>query len=206
MDCALPSAAVPAEYPLPEPRPELHLVWAGRLLGKKCLPLLLDAMAQVRDLRIRVSVAGDGDRRSEWEELTKSLGLEQQVRFLGALPHAEMPNLYRSGDAFVFTSVCDTFGSVLLEAMAQGLPIIGLDHQGLGTFVPASASIKVPVSTPESTAQALAHALRRCAQNRDELRVMGRAAWEFACMNTWDKRAEAMAALYKEAVSARRDI
>jgi len=206
LECGLPSASVPLQFTAVEPRTELQLLWAGRMQPRKGLPLLLDAMAQIRDLPIRLTVAGDGEMRPEWEESVKSLGLEHRVRFLGGVPHSQMPAFFRSGDAFVFTSIRDTSGSVWLEAMAHGLPIIGLDHQGLGTFVPASAGIKVTASTPESAVQELANALRHCAQNREQLREMGRAAWEFACTHTWDKHAETMTALYREVVSARRNI
>ncbi|MBZ5516215.1 MAG: glycosyltransferase [Acidobacteriia bacterium] len=182
---------------------ELTLLWAGWLQRRKCLPLLLEALARIKELPIRLLVAGRGPLRKEWEAMTARLGLRGRVQFLGLVPYSQMPALYRSADAFVFTSLRDSFGSQVLEAMAAGLPIVTLDHQGVGAFVPPEAGIKVAVTTPPEVVASLAFAIRRLAASEETRTKMGREAWEFAKTQTWPRRAELMSNWYEELVHDR---
>jgi glycosyltransferase involved in cell wall biosynthesis len=186
-----------------ERRAEIQFLWVGKLEPRKCLPLTLEAISRVKnELAFRLLVAGEGPFRNRWESLTTQLGLEDRVRFLGAVPHAEMPALYRASDTFIFSSLQDSFGAQVLEAMAAGLPVIALDHQGVGTFLPASAGIKIPVTTPEQTLAGLAEAIRRVAGSYELRQDLGRAAWEYAKTQTWENRAQAMCQLYAEVATS----
>lgn len=178
----------------------LKLLWVGQLEARKCLPLALEALAQAKDVPARLLVAGRGTLREKWEEIAERLGISDRVVFLGHVPYGQMPALYHSSDAFIFTSLRDAFGSQVLEAMGSGLPIIGLDHQGLGAFVPPEAGIKVPVTNPEGTVTALANAIRRLANSPEESGRMGRAAWDFANTQRWQRRAKVMSAFYEDII------
>ena len=72
-----------------------------------------------------------------------------------------MAALFQRCDAFFFTGLRDTFGSVVLEALSNGLPVVTVNHQGVGAFVPEDASIKVPVSSLDDTVKDLALAFKR---------------------------------------------
>jgi len=146
-------------------------------------------------------VAGDGPLRGVWEKLATQLGVEGRVRFLGQLPWAEMPKIFRGADSFLFTSLRDSFGSVVFEAMAHALPILTLNHQGVGAFVPSEAGIKVPVTTPAQTVAALAQALRQLAKSPQTRHEMGEAAWAYAKSQTWDCRAAQMSQWYEECLA-----
>jgi exopolysaccharide biosynthesis WecB/TagA/CpsF family protein len=179
----------------------LTLLWAGRMQPRKALPLALEALASTKDLRVKLVVAGDGEMRKLWEQYAEHLDVGSRVEFLGRLPWQEMPRLYQSADAFLFTSLQDSFGTQVLEAMGHGLPILTLDHQGVGTFVPPEAGIKVPVTSPQQTVAGLAEGIRRLALFPAERRKMGDAAHAYAKTQTWDKRAECMSNLYEEVLS-----
>jgi glycosyltransferase involved in cell wall biosynthesis len=112
-----------------------------------------------------------------------------------------MREAFLGAHAFVFTSLRDSFGTVVLEAMAHGLPVVTLDHQGVGTFLPEAAAIKVPVTTPEDTVRLLAEAIDRLAADEALRLRMAQAAWRFAQAERWDRRAERMLALYEEVLS-----
>ena len=176
----------------------LTLLWAGRLEPRKSLPLAIEAMAERRHQPVRLIVAGDGPMRASWEGQAKAAGLEDRVQFLGQVPRAKMASVFRDADAFVFTSLRDSFGSVVLEAMAHALPILTLDHQGVGAFVPPAAGIKVPVTTPSETVRALAEGIDRLAQSSADHDAMGQAAWTFAREQTWSRRAEQMCEWYEQ--------
>jgi glycosyltransferase involved in cell wall biosynthesis len=205
LDSGLAGGLIVSEWTERTCEPVLRLLWAGRLEPRKCLPLALEALARVKDLPFKLRVAGNGPMRQEWGALAARMGLEGRVEFLGLVPHPEMPALYRSADAFIFTSLRDSFGSVVLEAMGAGLPIVTLDHQGVGAFVPPEAGFKVPVTKPEETVAGLADAIRALAESPELRARMGRAAWEFAKTQTWERRAEQMTELYKVAIARYRE-
>lgn len=201
LDCGLPSAFV-EKVERRRMGGGLRLLWAGRLEPHKGLPLALEALAQVPDNSVTLEVAGAGSMQREWREMVQRLGLSSRVRFLGWIPHPKMPELFRRADAFIFTSLRDSFGSQVLEAMGFGLPILTLDHQGVGWFVPKEAGVKVPVSTPAETIRKLAEGIRILQDPKVRL-MMSRAAHRFAQQQTWDRRAEAMLSLYEEILARR---
>jgi exopolysaccharide biosynthesis WecB/TagA/CpsF family protein len=178
----------------------LTLFWAGRMHPRRALPLALRALAHVKDIPVRLLVAGDGKMRKPWEECARRLNLEAKVEFLGRVPWDEIPRLYQQADAFFFTSLQESFGTQVLEAMGQGVPVLTLDHQGVGTFVPAEAGIKVPVTSPQRTEAELAEGIRRLAMFPEERRKMGEAALAYAKTQTWERRAERMSEMYEEVV------
>jgi len=174
------------------------LLWVGRMEPRKALPLAIEAFGQNQDLNARLVIAGDGEMRSQWEQHARRLNFTNKVDFLGHVPWNEIARLYKSADAFLFTSLRDSFGTQVLEAMGHSLPILTLDHQGVGTFVPSEAGIKVPVTSPQQTVANLAEAIRRVASCPEERLKMGEAALAFAKTQTWEKRAERMSELYEE--------
>jgi glycosyltransferase involved in cell wall biosynthesis len=202
-------SGVPSNFELPAPVTRrdskiFDLLWVGTFLRSKGLALALEALAQVRDLPIRLLIAGDGPAKNHWMILARRLELEDRAQFLGRVNWREMPGLYQRANAFIFTSLKDSFGTQVIEAMSQSLPILTLDHQGAGDFVPSSAGIKVAVTTPEETVAALAQAIRRLVESPELCRKMSEAAWKYAQEHTWDKRADQMNRLYLDVASAYR--
>jgi glycosyltransferase involved in cell wall biosynthesis len=199
LDCGVDGALV---SPSPKTvREKLTLLWAGRLEPQKGLAIALRAIAACKFREIHLSVAGSGIEQAEMEELARSLGVADQVEFLGRVPHATMKALFQNSDALVFTSLRDSFGSVVLEAMANGLPVIALNHQGIRAFVPDDAAIKVPVISPEQVISGLADAFDFLGSNPQLKPAMSSAALAFAESQTWQRRAEKMNELYVETVN-----
>ena len=206
LDCGLPSVWVsPDPPPADRSSREFTLLWAGRLEHRKALTLALQALSRIRHIGARLVIAGTGALRPKLEAIASDLGVASRVRFLGSVPHGSMQALFQSADAFLFTSLRDSFGSVVLEAMAHGLPIVTLDHQGVGTFVPDDAGIKVPVTYPRETVQSLASAIEKLVESPTLLRSMQLAGWSFAKAQTWDLRAQRMTKIYEEVTSGRRE-
>jgi glycosyltransferase involved in cell wall biosynthesis len=183
----------------PAPGGELRLLWAGRCEPRKALPLGLDALARTK-ADFSLTVAGDGPCRAQWEERSRQLGLTDRVKFLGVVPWKRVQELFRSSDVFLFTSLRDSFGSVVLEAMGQGLPILTLDHNGVRSFVSDEAGIRVSVNQPQQTIDELASAVEQLASDPARRQTMGHAALSFARTQTWDLRVEALVGHYRQVV------
>jgi len=187
------------EAPAERSSETMTIFWAGRCERIKALPLLLGALAKSSS-QVRAVVAGDGPQRAGWEAVAQVLGLGDRVKFLGEVPHAEMAALFRASDVFAFTSLRDSFGSVVLEAMAFGLPVLALDHNGVGTLLPDAAACKVPVDKPETTVAGLAQYIDILHRSPEHRRRMSMAARAFAASQLWENRAARMDAIYQTVV------
>lgn len=183
----------------PPPRPvdgPFTVLWAGRIEPRKGLALLLEAARLVEVPGIRFVVAGSGPEEDAMRRRAAALGLGDRVAFLGQTPWRELQSLYRAAHVFLFTSIRDTFGTTALEALAGGAPVICLDHQGVGTHLPESAAVKLPVAGQRAVAAAMARAIEALAADRARLAAMSAAGQRFAEQESWDRRARAMEARY----------
>lgn len=109
-------------------RDTIKLLYVGRVSREKNLELLADAFAALIDtgFHSHLVIVGDGLYRNEMEKRMKGY----PVLFTGFLSGDELCKIYASSDVFVFPSATDTFGNVVLEAQASGLPVIVSDEGG----------------------------------------------------------------------------
>jgi glycosyltransferase involved in cell wall biosynthesis len=177
----------------------LRILWIAKLNPRKGLLLALEAVSLIEsDTAWKLTIIGDGPQAHMLPRWLKRLTLEGKVEWRGRIPWANVQTAYDDADLFLFTSLRDTTGIQLLEAMGRGVPILTLDHQGAATVVPFSAGIRVPVSTPKQTAEQLARAIERLAADRALLSKMGEAAIEVARSHGWDRKALEAIAIYEE--------
>ena len=201
-DTAIPDnyfAAAPRNF---EGRKGLKLLWVGRMLRRKALPLALDALKRAH-ADATLTSAGDGVAPEEVHRMIGERSLQQRVCWKGSrLTYEELRNAYAQHDAMLFTSLRDSFGSQLLEALAMGLPVITLDLHGAHDFVPDGASLKVIVGNPDETAGNLARAIERYDRLTPvERSRMSMTALNFARTLNWTARAEFAENLYREILS-----
>ena len=176
----------------------LRILWAGQLIPRKAMDLLIEALARVPDdVRWEVRVVGDGPEKGRWQRLARRRGVDGHITWTGWIPHREMPEQYGWADVFAFTSVRDNMGTVVLEAMGAGLPVLCLDHQGAHDAVTDSCGIKIPVVSPQDTIGRFTAAIDSLARQPQRCRELGRAAKERAKEYLWSRQGEAMAALYR---------
>ncbi len=200
--------AIPADYFAQVPRNfearrrPLRLLWVGRMLTRKALPLALDAL-KASNADATLTIAGDGLNPDTFHRMIRDRNLQQRVLWKGSrLTFDQLRAAYAEHDAMLFTSLRDSFGSQVLEAMAMGLPIITLDLHGAHDHVPATASIKVPVSTPQETVRNLARAIEDYASySLPRKNAMSTHALSFAKTLNWPTRAEITENLYQEVLS-----
>jgi glycosyltransferase involved in cell wall biosynthesis len=181
---------------------DLVMLWAGRLIPIKGLALALEAFAKLDpNLRVRLRIAGDGPLQVEMQNLAHMLGIAGRVDFLGAVPWLEMKRHYQEAEVFLFTSLRDSSGQVLAEAMASGLPILTLDHQGVSAIVPPEAGIRVSVDNPHQTVRALSEEMVRLISFQELRESMGQAARIHAQSMSWNAHAEIMSHWYVQVLA-----
>ena len=199
LDSGLPAGYLPAAFPVRVEAPVLRLLWLGRLVTRKALPLVLEALAQVAPrVPFHLTIVGDGVLGPQLPALLARHGLADRVSWRGTLPWAAVRAEFLTHDVFLFASLRDSFAAQLLEAMGAGLPLITLDHQGARDFIPAAAAIKAPVTTPAETVAALARAVEYCHDHPAERLAMGRAGYSFARTQTWAARGRRMQLLVND--------
>jgi glycosyltransferase involved in cell wall biosynthesis/SAM-dependent methyltransferase len=204
-DGALPEGMAPDSPPERPPHDGLRVLWLGRILPRKAVELAVRAVEGLPDgAGVTLTVVGRGgndEMEAGFRRRLAELSTSGRVRAPGALPFSEVPAAYRDADAFLFTSVRDTIGVQVLEAMAFGLPVICLDHQGVRTLVPSGGGVKVPVTDVEGTAAALGRAIGELVADPERRRAMGSVNFAFARRFTWERHAEQLLEVFAEVVA-----
>jgi glycosyltransferase involved in cell wall biosynthesis len=140
------------------------ILFVGRLAEKKGVKYLLEAMPEVlrRFPDCTLVIAGDGPLRGQLEGLAASLDIGDSVKFVGGIPHEELPAYYASASVFVGPSVVaqggdtESFGVVFAEAMAAGRPIVATSVGGVADIVvQGRTGLLVKPESPRAVAEAV---------------------------------------------------
>jgi phosphatidylinositol alpha 1,6-mannosyltransferase len=179
---------------------DLLVAYVGRVAPEKGIDVLLDAWALLGDLHDRTRLVFVGGGLMETEIARREM---PGIRMVGVRRDAELSAAYASADLFVLPSATETFGNVLLEAMASGLPSIAaaaggpldlVEHGWNGWLVRPHD----PVALAEALRTLLADGTQRCR--------LGRAARAAAEARSWDAVHDGLAAEYERAVRERRAV
>ena len=149
-------AAFRARHKIDPARPVVLFV--GRVAHEKNIGFLLEAVALARCSlpELLFLVTGEGPARADLEQQAARLGLRDHVRFLGYLDRRrELPSAYAAADAFVFASRTETQGLVLLEAMAQRCPVVGLSIMGTADILERERGCRIAPDEPAGFARVM---------------------------------------------------
>lgn len=153
--------SVPAtEREIPPPFRLLTVAWLKPLKGIDGL-LRAFAAAFAHQPEVVLEIGGDGAERAALEALARELAIAGQVRFLGVLGPAGVRDAFHRAHYFVLPSLTETFGLVLAEAMATGLPVIATRCGGPEEVVEEGTGRLVPPRDVPALAEALRDAYRR---------------------------------------------
>jgi glycosyltransferase involved in cell wall biosynthesis len=167
----------------------LRILWVGRLRPWKGFPILLRALALLPESqKFEVHVVGDGGCKAKWMRLAKRLGIADQITWFTKPPYRKSLHHYEWADLFAFTSLRDTSGTGLLESLAAGVPIVGLDHQGAADMITDRSGIRIPVTNPKQTIASFSEALLELANDRQRLQQLSVGAIERARVYSWAMR------------------
>src|SRR5262245_4726681 len=198
----------PGRFPIadrwPEPAGRFRFVTVGRLVPYKGLALTLGSVRRSAALQqCELVVIGDGPDRPAHEEFVAGHGLGACVTFRGQLPQAEVAADMRRSQTFVFPSLREFGGGVILEALACALPSLIVDYGGPGELVTDATGIKLPMRPREELVELLRKAMERLAADPTACRRMGEsAAAEVRREHTWDAKAGRVAEIYRQVLAA----
>ena len=135
----------------------LVILYMGRLVPKKGIHILIRAMKNIvkKYPDALLLIGGRGKMKTFLSSYANTLGLKDNVRFLGYVPDSMLPSLYSSSDVFVLPSItAESFGITLLEAMASGTPVVGSNVGGIPEVINNCGFIVEP-SSPKKLSDAV---------------------------------------------------
>lgn len=184
----------------------LNIAWSGRHMPGKALHLLLRALAPINEsIDWRLDVYGDGPCRAKWQRLAVSLGIESRCMWHGQVPRTDAIAGLKFAHLFVITSLKDLTSSVILEALANGVPVVCPDHCGFSDVVNESCGIKLSLSSAAGFEAALSHTIVELAIDEPRRRRLAFGALKRARDFSWDAKAEAINRVYQRAIRAARE-
>ena len=189
----------------PTPHSGLRLLFVGRLVERKGVHILLDALARLpEEPPVYLEVVGDGPEREPLEHRARALGVDGRVSFRGYLPNEALEDSLLRCDALVLPAIRDSkgdvegLGVVLLEAMGFGHPVIASNSGGIVDIVrPGENGLLVPPGDPA----ALAAAIETLARDPALVRRLGDAARDDVRLRfSWDSILDRLSELYDSLV------
>jgi 1,2-diacylglycerol 3-alpha-glucosyltransferase len=133
----------------------------GRIAWEKNLDLILKGFSVMKNRNdgVWLMIVGDGPAREHYTRLAAELGVTERTIFTGFVPDAELPQYYAASDAFVMASKFETQGIVVLEAMACGKSVAGINYRAVAEIVKDGVNGFLFDESPESCASAMEAAL-----------------------------------------------
>ncbi|HEU4414443.1 MAG TPA: glycosyltransferase [Candidatus Angelobacter sp.] len=178
----------------------LRILFVGRLIPMKGVPMLIEAMSQITNsLPVELTIIGDGPERELLERQAAESGVSSRVRFVGAQSLTQVSSAMRQAHVFCLPSVRESGGAVLLEAMAAARPVIAVKYGGPAEVVNDEVGYAIEPVGREYVVKELVRTLRDVAARPDIWKKKGiagrvRAEREF----DWDAKVETALNLYRK--------
>jgi glycosyltransferase involved in cell wall biosynthesis len=178
-----------------------HIMIAGKLVRIKGFDLAIKSFKLFSDKAPNaiLTIVGDGPDDVFLKGLIKKLDITQKVRFLGWQPHQALLEQMSQADVFLFPSLRDGGGAVVVEAMAASKPVVCLDVGGPGYHIDATCGIKVTPQSPDQVIGDLAKALNTLYTDSHLRASLGAAARkkaeQYYC---WDRLGDQLQGIYGE--------
>lgn len=171
---------------------DFRILYAGLFLYRKGMWLGIQAFARLLEKvpKARLTMVGKGPNGKKWKELAESLNIAHRIDWIPWLDREALLELYRTHDIFLFPSLRDSGGMVVLEAMKYGLPILCLDLGGPGVMVDHSCGIKIDAlhKTEEQVIQELSVQLIKLSSSFSFRKKLSTGAVKRASSFSWKKQ------------------
>ena len=168
----------------------LKIVFVGRLIGKKGIAFLVDALSLMpTDMDWELLIFGDGDDRVLIEKQIADSGIGKNVKLMGNRPLSQIAEAYQQADVFVLPSLRETSGNVLLEAMAYAVPIVAFDTSFCKELANKQSGIFVNVNQSlDKIKKDFCDAIIKLAEDKTLREKFGRNGYEYANRLTWEDK------------------
>jgi glycosyltransferase involved in cell wall biosynthesis len=174
----------------------LRLLWSGLHLPGKALPFLFEALQKLpSSYPWRLTILGDGRCRAKWEKIARQKGLSERCEWLGQVPRLIALAHMQQAHALVVTSVHDLTSTVVVEALANGLPVVCPEHCGFKDAVNSSCGMLVNASYPGLLITEMTQAIEHL-YDEDFRFALARGALDQSRKFEWAAKASALSNIY----------
>lgn len=177
---------------------EHAIIHAGRLAKERSIDIMIRALPLVRRAipDAELVFSGRGADEPEFRRLATELGVADSVKFLGFLDQATLVEAYNAGKVFAITSTSDTQSMVMMQAMACGLPVVGVNARALPEYINRDNGFVVEPENPEALAKQLIAILKNPALEKK----LGEGGRKTALQFSPEKIADRWEQIYREAI------
>jgi glycosyltransferase involved in cell wall biosynthesis len=170
-------------------------VYVGRIAAEKdvhLLPQIANQLPESVKNDIHWLIVGDGPLKEKLQQAAPN-----NMTFVGYLHGEELAKTYTAADLFVFPSATETFGNVVLEALASGTPVIGADSGGVKNIVEHG---KFGYLCEPGNVESFVHAILQCLSSNTKIKQMGLDGRAYALTQNWDSIFEELLSQYEEVI------
>lgn len=177
---------------------KIKLLWVGNIIARKGLPILIEALKKIDKNKYELVVIGEGPELDYCKDKAIKYNINKNIKFKGKISYEEINEWYRKSDLFIFTSIRDTSGNVVLEAMENGLPVIAFNHHGVADMINNECGTLIDLYNPIQIIDDLSKSINNYYDNRIEIKFKGEKARERLIeYYTWDKKMDEIENIYK---------
>lgn len=196
--CELPQATIPRFHQTEV----FNILWVGRFIFTKQITIALQAIAKssLEHVHLHI-VGGTEEEEAPFKQYAQELGIVSQCIWHKKIPHSEVQKLMQESDLFFFTSVAEGTPHVVLESIANGLPVLCFDTCGHGDCVDSTVGIKIPLTNPKQSVKEFAEKIDYLYHHREELQRMSEGCRTKQQELSWEKKAEQMVEIYQKAIA-----
>jgi len=176
-----------------------EILWVGKFDFRKQLDLALHAVALADIDDVCFHIVGGGNDEP-YKKFASSLGISSCCVWHGVVSHDDVQRMMRQCDLLLFTSVAEGTPHVVLESIANGLPVVCFDTCGHGDCVTENVGVKISLTNPEQSVKDFAEAIKALYHNRQLLQTMSKNCSARATELSWENKALQMLDLYNKVV------
>jgi glycosyltransferase involved in cell wall biosynthesis len=178
----------------------LRLCWIGLHIGRKALPIFLRVLRELKARglgeKVHLAIMGSGPETGAWQALCRKLGVQEMTTWMGQVPFQQVHEEMDRQDALVVSSVQDGTSTVLMEALASGLPVICHDISGMSYAIDENCGIRVPLRDRQTSVLEFTHAITRLVTTQGLLNRLSEGALRRAKALSWDENVRQIARGY----------
>lgn len=181
----------------------LNLLWVGKFDFRKQLEIALRTVAALKhrpDIKLIICGTGTEQQILYYKNLSRDLGITQQVEWKGSLANQEVLVEMANADLFFFTSVSEDTSTVVLEAVSSNLPVLCFDTCGMGYVINDKVGIKISLSNPKQSVTDFAEKIEYLYTHRDNLQSLSEGCKERKRELSWENKALQMVSLYNQII------